>query len=470
MNSHIFPPIDLLTSDDYCMDEVEFNKIRIAHILAKFGIRAEKIEHIAGPLVDLYEVYPTTGSKVHRLATYKDTLATCIDKIGVRVIAPIPGKGAIGIEIPNKDFQPVSMRRVVYSIEFLESNYELPVALGMTTSSMPYVANLATMPHLLICGSAGQGKTVCLNTIITSLLYCKKPDELKFVLIDLKGDEFSPYNKLANKFLAKAPNNKKCILSTAYEAVEGLKALCAEMRRRYKVLMSSHRICIEDYNNKITTHKTVDSQQLMPYIVVVIDELSYLVEEEDKEAERLITLLAHEGHTVGIHLIIATQNLVDHVITDSIKSNFPARIFFKVTSEIRDGLLYDSQMVHRLFKSGDMLVYNNAPAERVVGATIQAKEIEGICGFFAKQANGDEPYLLPASEEDGAASSIEDSITEIDLLAAEVVRHISEDGIPKIDALQKRFSIGYNKASKIMAKLRSAGMVGLSEKIKRLPK
>ena len=474
MNTYKFPPIDLLNYDAEGVDEVAFNKLRITHVFSKFGIGIERIELIPGPAVSLYEVYPTKGSKVYRTPYLKDTMAMCIGLIGVRIIAPLPGKGTIGVEIPNKDRQTISMRRVIHSIEFLESYCKLPIALGVGMYNVAYVADLSTMPHLLICGSSVQRKTVCLNSIIISLLNCKSPNELKFVLMDVSGRGFTPYNKLSNHYLAKAPNNEDCIISNISEALYTLKALCAEMYNRYKTLVDTHSISVQDYNDKIQALDSLKKRQYMPYIVVVIDEFSHLMTTASKEVEILIAFLAERAHIVGIHLIIATQYPVASIITDSIKAFLTARIFFKVKSEIRDDLLYDIHMVGRLIGSGDMLICNNAPVERVQGVNLQASEVEGICDYIAHQANGFGPYLLPMpikDEEDIKKSiGVISNIGEVNLLFAAVAKRIADGEDPKVELLQKQFSIGYNKASEVKAKLRSAGLIGLSKKNKEPPK
>lgn len=474
MNMYKFPPIDLLNYDAEGVDEVSFNKLTITHVFSKFGIGIERIELIPGPAVSLYEVFPTKGSKVYRVPYLRDTMSMCIASIGVRIIAPLPGKGTIGVEIPNKNRQTVSMRRVIHSIEFLESYCRLPIALGVAIYNVAHVADLSTMPHLLICGSSGQGKTVCLNSIIISLLNCKSPYELKFILMDVNERSFTPYNKLSNHYLAKAPNNKDCIISDINEALYTLKALCAEMYNRYKILIDTHSVSIQDYNEKIQTLHPLKTQQYMPYIAVVIDEYSHLMRTSGKEVDTLIAFLAERAHIVGIHLIIATQYPVASVITDSIKAFFTARIFFKVKSEIRSDLLYDIHMVRRLIGSGDMLICNNAPAERIQGVNLQVSEIEAICDYIAQQPNGLGPYLLPTPIKDDEdikkIIGVIGDVDEVHLLFTEVAKRIAEGEDPKIELLQKQFSIGYNKASEVKAKLRSAGLIGLSKKNRDSPK
>lgn len=463
-----FPPTALLkegvTRISVDSREQEENQQRIRKTLLDFGIPIVKIEATVGPTVTLYEIVPDKGVKISRIRNLVDDIALSLAAIGVRIIAPIPGRGTVGIEVANKDPQIVSMRTVLQSRKFVETRYKLPIALGSTINNEVYIADLAKMPHLLVAGATGQGKSVGLNAIIASLLYRKRPDELKFVMIDPKMVEFSLYAKIEQFYLAKLPGSSEPIITDMSKAVETLNSLCVEMDNRYMLLKGNSRN-VEEYNEKVKRGQLdlYQGHRYLPYIVVIVDEFSDLIMTAGKDVEIPIARLAQKARAVGIHVIIATQRPSTNVITGIIKANFPARIAFKVSSGVDSKTILDTTGAQQLIGRGDMLISSNSEMTRVQCAFIDTPEVENICAYIAQQPDPDGPYILPepqisSAEEGSAHSSI--GADERDSLFEEVARRVVQSGTASTSAVQRLYSIGYNRAGRIMDQLEAAGIVG----------
>lgn len=466
---YTFPPVELLRPGQERIsvdaEEQYENKERIRKTLLDFGIPITSIEATVGPTVTLYEIVPDKGVKIAKIRGLVDDIALSLSAVGVRIIAPIPGKGTVGIEVANKDPQTVSMRTIIKSKKFQESQYKLPVALGSTISNDVFIADLSKMPHLLVAGATGQGKSVGLNAIIASLLYRRTPDELKFVMIDPKMVEFSLYAKIEKHYLAKLPDEPDPIITDMKKVVATLSSLCVEMDSRYMLLKAANTRKIEEYNSKIIAHKLnpAEGHRFMPYIVVVVDEFSDLIMTCGKEVETPIARLAQKARAVGMHVIIATQRPSTNVITGVIKANFPARIAFKVSSGVDSKTILDTSGAQQLIGRGDMLVSNNSEMVRVQCAFVDTPEVEAICDYIAAQPNGKGAYVLPepvneASDESSSSSS--DSSWEVDSLFEEVARWVVSSSTASTSSLQRRYSIGFARAGKIMDQLEQRGIVG----------
>ncbi len=475
---YAFPPFSLLRPgvDKISVDAEEQieNKERIQKTLLDFGIPIVSIEATVGPTVTLYEIVPDKGVKIAKIRGLVDDIALSLSAIGVRIIAPIPGKGSVGIEVANKDPQTVSMRTIIQSKKFQESRYHLPIALGSTISNEVYIADLAKMPHLLVAGATGQGKSVGLNAIIASLLYCKKPYELKFVMIDPKQVEFSLYNKIKNHYLAMIPDGEDKdgeVVITDMQKVEAtLSSLCVEMDNRYTLLKSAHTRNLEEYNAKIKAGKLnpAEGHRFLPYIVVVVDEFGDLVMVSGKNVETPIARLAQKARAVGMHVIIATQRPSTNVITGIIKANFPARISFKVASGVDSKTILDTSGAQQLIGRGDMLIFHNSEMTRVQCAFIDTPEVEEICDYVERQPYPQGPYILPeplvgSGDGDGpgvSGGSGSGSLADKDPLFEEVARAVINSNTASTSSVQRHYSIGYNRAGKIMDQLEAAGIVG----------
>ncbi|MDE5875954.1 MAG: DNA translocase FtsK [Muribaculaceae bacterium] len=468
--NYVFPPYDLLRAGNERIsvdaDEQMENKERIRKTLLDFGIPILHIEATVGPTVTLYEILPDKGVRIAKIRSLVDDIALSLSAIGVRIIAPIPGKGTVGIEVANKDPQTVSMRTVIKSRKFQESKCRLPIALGSTISNDVYIADLAKMPHLLVAGATGQGKSVGLNAIIASLLYRRRPDELKFVMIDPKMVEFSLYAKIEKHYLAKLPDEDEPIITDMSKVVATLSSLCVEMDDRYLLLKAAHARNIEEYNAKIKAHKLnpLEGHKFLPYIVVIVDEFSDLIMTSGKEVEMPIARLAQKARAVGMHVIIATQRPSTNVITGIIKANFPARIAFKVSSGIDSKTILDTPGAQQLIGRGDMLISNNSEMIRVQCAFIDTPEVEEICDYIERQPYGSGAYILPEPKVTGNEDEQEygSAVSERDPLFEEVARLIVTSNTASTSSLQRRYSIGYNRAGKIMDQLEAAGVVGPS--------
>ena len=467
---YAFPPVEYLRPgvEKISVDATEQyeNKERIRKTLLDFGIPITSIEATVGPTVTLYEIVPDKGVKIARIRSLVDDIALSLSAVGVRIIAPIPGKGTVGIEVANKDPQTVSMRTVIKSRKFQETKYKLPIALGSTISNDVFIADLAKMPHLLVAGATGQGKSVGLNAIITSLLYKKSPDELKFVMIDPKMVEFSLYAKIEQHYLAKLPDEDEPIITDMSKVVATLSSLCVEMDDRYQLLKQAGSRNIEEYNPKVID-KRLDPRKghrYLPYIVVVVDEFSDLIMTSGKDVEMPIARLAQKARAVGIHVILATQRPSTNVITGIIRANFPARIAFKVSSGVDSKIILDTSGAQQLIGKGDMLISSNSELTRVQCAFVDTPEVEEICEYISRQPYPRGAYELPEPVvgEGGEEKEFGGGFTDKDPLFDEVARTIVNSSTASTSSLQRRYNIGYNRAGRIMDQLEEAGIVGPS--------
>lgn len=472
---YTFPPFNILRPgvERISVDNEEQleNKDKIRNTLLDFGIPITRIEATVGPTVTLYEIVPDKGVKIAKIRSLVDDIALSLSAKGVRIIAPIPGKGTVGIEVANKDPQMVSMRTIIRSKKFQESKHVLPVAIGSTISNDVYMADLAKMPHLLVAGATGQGKSVGLNAIIASLLYCKRPNELKFVMIDPKQVEFSLYNKIKDHYMAVIPSevDEEPVITDMQKVEATLNSLCIEMDNRYNLLKNAHTRNIEEYNAKFKAGKLnpAEGHRVLPYIVVVVDEFGDLIMVSGKNVEMPIARLAQKARAVGMHVIIATQRPSTNVITGIIKANFPARMSFKVSSGVDSKTILDTTGAQQLIGRGDMLIFNNSEMVRVQCAFIDTPEVEAICDYVEKQPYGQGPYLLPEpmmGDGDGESGGFSGGPSgDRDPLFEEAAMIVVNSGTASTSYLQRRFSIGYNRAGKIMDQLEAAGIVGASQ-------
>lgn len=444
------------------------NKEKIRKTLLDFGIPIVSIEATVGPTVTLYEIRPDTGVKIAKIRNLVDDIALSLAAVGVRIIAPIPGKGTVGIEVANKDPQTVSMRTVIQSKKFQTSKAKLPIGLGSTISNEVYVSDLSKMPHLLVAGATGQGKSVGLNAIIASLLYSKRPEELKFVMIDPKRVEFSLYAMIESHYLAKIPDADEPIITDMKKVVATLSSLCVEMENRYDLLKNAGVRNIDEYNEKFKANRlnSNDGHRFLPYIVVIIDEFSDLIMTAGKEVETPIARLAQMARAVGMHVIIATQRPSTNVITGVIKANFPARIAFKVSSGVDSKTILDTTGAQQLIGRGDLLVSMNSETVRVQCAFIDTPEVEKICEYVMKQPYGKGAYILPEpltqdeNEYAGEGTGTGLSFGDRDPLFAECARYVVMARTASASSLQRRYSIGYNRAGKIMDQMEALEIVG----------
>lgn len=468
-HEYSFPPTDYLRpgAERISVDAEELleNKNKIKQTLLDFGIPITSIEATVGPTVTLYEIRPDTGVKIAKIRGLVDDLALSLAANGVRIIAPIPGKGTVGIEVANKDAQTVSMRTIIQSKAYRNSKFKLPVALGSTISNEVYIADLAKMPHLLVAGATGQGKSVGLNAIVTSLLYSKRPEELKFVMVDPKRVEFSLYSKIEKYYLAKIPDSPQPIITNMENVVATLSSLCVEMDERYKLLESAFVRQVTEYNDKFKAKKLDprEGHRFMPYIVVIIDEFADLIMTAGKEVELPIARLAQLARAVGIHVIIATQRPSTNVITGMIKANFPVRIAFKVSSGVDSKTILDSTGAQQLIGRGDMLISNNGEMTRVQCAFVDTPEVEEVCDYIARQPYPQGPYILPEPQNtgDGEAQELDTaSMGKLDPLLKDIARQVVASGVASTSAVQRRYEIGYNRAGRIMDQLEALGVVG----------
>lgn len=443
--------------------ELKENKEQIVQTLLNFGIKIDKIKATIGPTITLYEIVPAAGIKIARIKGLEQDIALSLKALGIRMIAPMPGKGTIGIEVPNKERQMVSMCSVVKSVKFQESTAELPIALGKNIQNETVVVDLAKLPHLLVAGATGQGKSVGLNVIISSLLYKKHPAELKFVMVDPKKVELSMYAKLEKHFLAKMESEDEAIMTDTQKVIYTLNSLITEMEARYELLRTAQVKKITEYNKKFTERRLNPRKghRYMPYIVLVIDEFCDMIMTAGKEVEQPITRLAQLARAVGIHMIIATQRPDVKVITGLIKANFPARIAFKVTSIVDSRTILDQTGANQLIGMGDMLVSINSELSRVQCAFIDTPEIESIVNSIHAQAGYSSAYPLPDYVPDGSGDvgGANENIV-LDSMFAEVARFVVSNGQGSTSAIQRRFSLGYNRAGRIMDQLEYKGIVG----------
>ncbi|WP_424495285.1 DNA translocase FtsK [Salinimicrobium sp. GXAS 041] len=443
-------------------EELEENKNRIVDTLKNYKIEIAQIKATVGPTVTLYEIIPEAGIRISKIKSLEDDIALSLSALGIRIIAPIPGKGTIGIEVPNKKSSIVSMRSVIASPRFQNAEMELPLALGKTISNETFVVDLAKMPHLLMAGATGQGKSVGLNAILTSLLYSKHPAEVKFILVDPKKVELTLFNKIERHYLAKLPDTEEAIITDNTKVINTLNSLCIEMDERYELLKNAMVRNIKEYNVKFKARKLnpENGHKFLPYIVLVVDEFADLIMTAGKEVEAPIARLAQLARAIGIHLIIATQRPSVNVITGIIKANFPARIAFRVTSKIDSRTILDSQGADQLIGKGDMLFTQGNTLIRLQCAFVDTPEVEKITEFIGSQKAYPNAHLLPeySGEESGTGIDIDES--ERDKLfreAAEVIV-IAQQGSASL--LQRKLKLGYNRAGRIIDQLEAAGVVG----------
>lgn len=443
-------------------EELEENKNRIVGTLKNYKIGIAQIKATIGPTVTLYEIVPEAGVRISKIKNLEDDIALSLAALGIRIIAPIPGKGTIGIEVPNKNPTVVSMRSVIASSKFQNAEMELPIAFGKTISNETFVVDLAKMPHMLIAGATGQGKSVGLNAVITSLLYKKHPAEVKFILVDPKKVELTLYNKIERHFLAKLPDSEEAIITDNTKVINTLNSLCIEMDNRYELLKIAMVRNIKEYNVKFKARKLNpnDGHKFLPYIVLVIDEFADLIMTAGKEVETPIARLAQLARAIGIHLIIATQRPSVNVITGIIKANFPARIAFRVTSKIDSRTILDAQGADQLIGRGDMLFTQGNDVTRLQCAFVDTPEVEKITEFIGSQRAYPNAYELPEYVGEDSGTSIDYEISERDVMfkdAAQVIV-IAQQGSASL--LQRKLKLGYNRAGRIIDQLESAGIVG----------
>ena len=446
-------------------EELEENKVKILETLKNYKIGIDQIKATIGPTVTLYEIVPEAGVRISKIKNLEDDIALSLSALGIRIIAPIPGKGTIGIEVPNKNSTIVSMRSVVSSKNYQEAEMELPLVLGKTISNETYVVDLVKMPHLLMAGATGQGKSVGLNAVLTSLIYKKHPSEVKFVLVDPKKVELTLFNKIERHYLAKLPNTDEAIITDNKAVIKTLNSLCIEMDNRYEMLKNALCRNIKEYNTKFKKRKLnpESGNVFLPYIVLIIDEFADLIMTTGKEVETPIARLAQLARAVGIHLIIATQRPSVNVITGIIKANFPARIAFRVTSKIDSRTILDSGGADQLIGRGDMLFTQGNDLIRIQCAFVDTPEIQKITDFIGSQKAYATAYELPEYIEEENSSSIDNNIDDRDVLfkeAAEVIV-IAQQGSASL--LQRKMKLGYNRAGRIIDQLEAAGIVGSFE-------
>lgn len=443
-------------------EELVANKDRIVNTLKNYSIDISKIVATPGPTVTLYEIVPAPGIRISKIKNLEDDIALSLSALGIRIIAPIPGRGTIGIEVPNQHPQVVSMKTMLESPEFVNCKYELPIAIGKTISNLPYVADLTKMPHLLMAGATGQGKSVGLNAIITSLLYKKHPSELKFVMVDPKKVELSLYTKIERHYLAKLPDSDEAIITDTRKVVRTLNSLCIEMDQRYDLLKNAQVKNIKEYNPKFCSRRLnpEEGHRYLPYIVLVIDEFADLIMTAGKEIEMPIARLAQLARAVGIHLIIATQRPSVNIITGIIKANFPARVAFRVTSKIDSRTILDASGADQLIGRGDLLLSVNNDMIRIQCALIDTQEIEQMAEFVGNQRGYPETFLLPEYIDENAEPNKEFDPRQIDDKFEEAARIIVALQHGSTSIIQRKLSLGYNRAGRIIDQLEAAGIVG----------
>ncbi len=470
LSSYKFPPLNLLKvyntgNRAVNMAEQNENKDKIIHTLRNYGIEITSIKATVGPTITLYEIVPEAGVRISKIRNLEDDIALSLSALGIRIIAPMPGKGTVGIEVPNKDPQIVSMHSVLSSKRYQECDYELPVALGKTITNEVFIFDLTKMPHLLVAGATGQGKSVGLNAVITSLLYKKHPAEMKMVLIDPKMVEFNLYRAIENHYLAKLPDEDKPIITDVSKVTQTLNSLTKEMDDRYELLMKAHVRNIKEYNEKFTKRvlNPNNGHRYLPYIVVVIDEFGDLIMTAGKEIEMPIARIAQKARAVGMHMIIATQRPTTNIITGTIKANFPARMAFRVTSQIDSRTILDMSGANQLIGRGDMLFSQGSQLTRIQCAFVDTPELDDITKFIAKQQGYDTAYPLPEVHDEAEAIPGAVDLNDRDVLFEEAARLIVVHQQGSTSLIQRKFSIGYNRAGRLMDQLEAAGIVGAAQ-------
>lgn len=469
--SYQFPTLDLLNEYDQqkvtvTRQELEENKNKIVETLVNFKIGIQEIKATIGPTVTLYEIIPDPGVKISKIKNLEDDIALSLAALGIRIIAPIPGKGTIGIEVPNKNRELVAARSVLGTEKFMKSDKDLPVALGKTISNEVFVVDLAKMPHLLMAGATGQGKSVGLNMILASLIYKKHPSQLKLILVDPKKVELTLFNKIERHFLAKLPNAEEAIITDTKKVIYTLNSLCIEMDNRYDLLKDAGCRNLKEYNSKFVARKLNPEKghQFMPYIVLVIDELADLMMTAGKEIEGPIARLAQLARAIGIHLVLATQRPSVNVITGIIKANFPARLSFRVTSKIDSRTILDAGGAEQLIGMGDMLLSMGSDVIRLQCAFLDTPEVDSICEWIGDQRGYSDAYLLPefvGEEGDNALGEVD--LADRDPLFDDAARLIVMHQQGSTSLIQRKLKLGYNRAGRIIDQLEAAGVVGAFE-------
>lgn len=467
--SYTLPPIDLLKdyggksgSGSVDKKELEANKDKIVQTLQNYKIEISKIMATVGPTVTLYEIVPAPGVRISKIKNLEDDIALSLAALGIRIIAPIPGKGTIGIEVPNSNPEMVSMRSLIASKKFQESNFDLPVVMGKTITNETYTFDLTKMPHLLVAGATGQGKSVGLNAILISILYKKHPAQVKFVLVDPKKVELTLYNKIERHFLAKLPGEEDAIITDTSKVVNTLNSLCIEMDERYELLKLAQVRTIKEYNVKFIARKLnpENGHRYLPYIVVLIDEFADLIMTAGKEVEQPIARIAQLARAIGIHLIVATQRPSVNVITGMIKANFPARIAFRVLSKIDSRTILDGSGADQLIGRGDMLISNGSDTIRLQCGFVDTPEVEDICSFIGDQRGYPDALILPEYVGESAEGGTAMDDDELDALFADAARIVVTHQQGSASLLQRKLKLGYNRAGRIVDQLEGHGIIG----------
>lgn len=466
--SYQYPSVDMLNEYSsgkvqVTKEELEQNKDKIVETLINFKIGISSIKATIGPTVTLYEIVPEAGVKISKIKNLEDDIALSLAALGIRIIAPIPGKGTIGIEVPNKNREMVSMRSVLTTEKFLKSDKELPVVLGKTISNEVFITDLAKMPHLLMAGATGQGKSVGLNVLLTSLIYKKHPSQLKFVLVDPKKVELTLFNKIERHFLAKLPNSEEAIITDTKKVVYTLNSLCIEMDNRYDLLKDAECRNLKEYNAKFVRRRLNPQKghRFLPYIVLIIDELADLMMTAGKEVETPIARLAQLARAIGIHLVVATQRPSVNVITGIIKANFPARLSFRVTSKIDSRTILDTGGAEQLVGMGDMLLSMGSDIIRLQCAFVDTPEVDAICDFIGSQRGYESAYMLPefaGDEEESTVGQVD--LADRDAMFDDAARLIVMHQQGSTSLIQRKLKLGYNRAGRLIDQLEAAGIVG----------
>ena len=467
LSKFVFPNLELLKKYDtegitIDEEELEDNKNKIVETLNNYKIGISSIKATVGPTVTLYEIIPDAGIRISKIKNLEDDIALSLSALGIRIIAPIPGRGTIGIEVPNKNATIVSMSSVIASKKFQSTEMELPVALGKTISNETFVVDLSKMPHMLMAGATGQGKSVGLNAVLTSLLYKKHPAEVKFVLVDPKKVELTLFNKIERHYLAKLPDSEDAIITDNTKVINTLNSLCIEMDNRYDLLKLAFCRNVKEYNTKFKARKLNpnDGHKFLPYIVLVVDEFADLIMTAGKEVETPIARLAQLARAIGIHLIIATQRPSVNVITGVIKANFPARIAFRVTSKIDSRTILDSSGADQLIGRGDMLYTQGNDLVRIQCAFVDTPEVERLTNFIGSQKAYSSAYILPEYISDESGTSLDIDINDRDKLFKEAAEVVVTAQQGSASLLQRKLKLGYNRAGRLVDQLEAAGIVG----------
>ncbi len=457
LSHYKFPPLELLREYEVgkvqvTQEELNQNKDRIVATLVNFKIGIQSIKATIGPTVTLYEIVPDAGIKISRIKNLEDDIALSLSALGIRIIAPIPGKGTIGIEVPNKNREMVSIRSVLAIERFQKTDYELPIALGKTISNEVHIIDLTKMPHLLVAGATGQGKSVGLNVILTSLLYKRHPSTLKFVLVDPKKVEMSIFSKIERHYLAKLPGTEEAIITDTRKVVHTLNSLCIEMENRYEILKDAGARNLKEYNTKFVARKLnpKEGHRFLPYIVLVIDELADLMMTAGKEVETPIARLAQLARAIGIHLVVATQRPSVNVITGVIKANFPARLSFRVTSKVDSRTILDAGGADQLVGQGDMLLSSGSDVIRLQCPFVDTPEIDKVCDFIGSQRGYDSAYMLPEYEGDDEGGASDVDLSERDALFEEAAKLIVMHQQGSTSLIQRKLKLGYNRAGRLI--------------------